>query len=153
MTADLSTSNSELLDLKNRSIAFNILKREWENYKNLYQGLLEKVKRASLAANLEMDQLSLSEPAPSGKSFPNIPKNVVVAMSCGGLVGLALVFIMALHDRKFRSIKEVEDHAQLPVLSVIPLLTEGAKRDEVGCKRILSLMALKQKRLGRCELV
>ena len=123
----LDNNNSELLNLKDRSIAYNVLKREQESYKNLYAGLLEKVKRAVLAANLEANRLSLLEaaPVPLNKSFPNIPKNIVVAVSFGGMFGLVLAFVMALKDRQFRSVKDVEEYSQLSVLSVIPLMGDG----------------------------
>ena len=124
LTQDLDTSNSEMLDLKDRSIAFNVLKREWESNKNLYEGLLEKVKRAGLAANLKTSSMTLLEaaPPPRSSSYPNIPKNVIVAMSVGGMFGLAGAFFMALGDRLLRSITDVEDYTQLPVLGVIPTI-------------------------------
>lgn len=119
----LDLGKNEMFDLKDRSVAFNILKREWETNKKLYEGMLEKVKLASLASNLETSRISISELAlAGGKTSPNIPKNTITGFSGGLFLGLALAFIFALRDRRFRTIKEVEDHANAPVLAVIPMV-------------------------------
>lgn len=124
LSSELEKNNIDLLDLKDRSITFNLLKREWQSYKKLHEGLLEKVKSTALSANLEVDKLSLISPSvvPSSKSAPNMAKNVALASSGGFLLAMGLAFLLNLLDRRFRSIQEIEEATQIPVLSVVPFI-------------------------------
>lgn len=123
---EIEQSNTQLLDIKDRSITFNILKREWQGNLKLYEGLLEKVKLAGVSSKLEMNQLSLMDSSKSAsKSFPNTKKYVVLAGSGAFLVALALAFLFNLLDRRFRSVQELEEITGLPVLSLIPKVESG----------------------------
>lgn len=142
LVKEIEQSNTELLDLKDRSITFNILKREWQSNIKLYEGLLEKVKLAGVASKLEMNQLSLMDAAiePTSKSFPKTLKYVVLAESGAFLLALALAFLLNLLDRRFRSVHELEEVTGLPVLSLIPKIV-GADGEHSVAKRDIALMA------------
>jgi len=122
LSKELKKANVDILDLKDRAITFNLLQREWETNKKLYDGLLEKVKSSSLAANLELDRLSLMEQAtiPSSKASPSITKNVTLASTGGFLFAMALAFLMNLLDRRFRTVRQLEESLGLPVLAIVP---------------------------------
>ena len=124
LSKEIEQSNIELLDLKDRAITFNLLKREWQSNTKLYEGLLEKVKAAGVSARLEMSRLSLVDAAavPLVKSSPNITKNVALAASAGFFIALAVAFLLNLLDRRFRSIQELEEFTKIPVLTVIPFV-------------------------------
>ena len=49
LAAELENQNEMMLDVKDRAIQYNILKREWETNRQLYSGLLERMKEVGVA--------------------------------------------------------------------------------------------------------
>lgn len=133
---DVARNNETLLNLQDRSVAYNILKREWESTKKLHEGLLEQVKSAGAVSSLQTNSLTLAEAAlrPSSPSSPNTSKWAALGGFTGLSLGMMFAFIIAIRDRNFHSIKEIEDFAGYPVISVLPKLTteelEGLGRSQ-----------------------
>lgn len=133
---EIAAKQRQLLNLKDRSVEYNILKREWDSNKIVYDALLDKVKRAGLASNLMRKTMTLIQPAsvPRNKSFPNTNKYVFSMASIGLILGLALAFFRHLRDRRFKSIESLERYANLPVMGVIPMIrsNEHVKRQNIA---------------------
>jgi len=113
---------SKLLDLKDRAISYNILKREWEANKELYAGLLEKQKDVSVAAGMETNNISVVDQAavPIHKHSPKTTRNVAIAGVFGIMGGVGIAFLLAFLDNTFKTREDLEHALGVPYLGLVP---------------------------------
>lgn len=116
-----------VLDLRNRSVQYNILQRELDTTRTLYEGLLQRYKEVGVTGGVTSNNISIVDRAspPSTPSKPNFLLNIVLAAILGlGLGGLAALVIEAL-DETIATPDDAEAKLGVPVLGVIPLLNKG----------------------------
>jgi capsular exopolysaccharide synthesis family protein len=116
--------------LDQNAIEYRILKQEADSNRQLYDGLLEKLKEASLAAGLSSSNIRIVDEAriPHIPARPNVPRNMLLAVLLGLAGGIAGALLLEAADNTVRT----PDQAQalgLPVMASIPLKADlgGAK--------------------------
>lgn len=117
----------EVLDLRDRSIQYNILQRELDTTRTLYEGLLQRYKEVGVTGNITANNISIVDIAtpPTKPSKPNMLLNMALAALMGlGLGVLAALALEAL-DETVATPDDVEKKLGVPVLGVIPLLDKG----------------------------
>ncbi|MGH9602332.1 MAG: GumC family protein [Terriglobales bacterium] len=109
--------------LNENAIQYNILKRDVETSRNLYEGLLQKLKEASVSAGLRSSNVRVVDAArvPIVPSEPNIPRNLMLGLMMGLAGGIGLAFVREFLDNTVRTPEQVEIIAALPSLGIIPL--------------------------------
>jgi capsular exopolysaccharide synthesis family protein len=112
----------DVLSLQDRSIQINILRREVDTNRQLYDGLLQRFKEVGVAAGIGTNNISVVDEAkaPSGPYKPNLQSNALLALVLGLLGGVGLAFLFEHLDDTFRRPEELEKLLGLPVLGVIP---------------------------------
>ena len=118
---------SAVLDLRNRSIEYNILQREVDTNRSLYDGLLQRSKEIGVAGAVATNNISIVDRAepPSRPSSPNIPLNMALALIIGMALGLLAAFILESLDHAIRNPADVETKLGLTLLGAIPKLQKG----------------------------
>jgi succinoglycan biosynthesis transport protein ExoP len=105
-----------------KSVQYNILKREVDTNKQLYQGLLEQMKQAGISSGLKASNIRVVDPAvpPARPSSPRIALNLAFAflLGLGGGVGLAL--LREHLDNTLKNQADIETFLGVPALAVIP---------------------------------
>ena len=103
-------------------IQYNILKRDAETNRQLYDGLLQRLKEAGVSAGLRASNISVLDPAeiPEGTYRPKKLSNLVLALTCGLLLGVGLAFVKEHLNTIVRTPDEVERLTGLAMLAVIP---------------------------------
>lgn len=128
LQAQVNGLKSDVLDLRDRSIQYNILQREVDTSRTLYDGLLQRYKEVGVAGGVTANNISIVDRAqpPTRPSKPNLLLNIALA----GLIGLGLGVLAALLlealDETLEKPEDVEAKLGLPVLGVVPLLDKGA---------------------------
>ena len=123
----VSGLTGDVLDLRNRSIEYNILQREVDTSRTLYDGLLQRYKEVSATNGVTVNNIAIVDRAqvPNAPSSPNLLLNLAIALLLGiGLGVLAVLLIEAL-DETLATPDDVEQKLGLPVLGVVPLLDKG----------------------------
>lgn len=112
----------EVLGLQDRSIQMNILQREVDTNRQLYDGLLQRFKEVGVAAGIGTNNISVIDEAkvPRFPYKPNLRLNTLIALVLGLLGGAGLAFLFEHLDDTFRRPEELEKLLGLPVLGVIP---------------------------------
>jgi len=122
----------DVLEQQDRSIQFNILRREVDTNRELYNGLLQRFKEVGVAAGIGTNNISMVDEAriPARPFKPNLRLNGLLALVLGLLGGVGLAFLLEHLDDTFKQPDEVEQRLNLPVLGVIPLtaLKRGDQR-------------------------
>jgi capsular exopolysaccharide synthesis family protein len=113
--------------LNERAVEYNILKRDYETNRKLYEDLLEKLKQAGVSAGLKSSSIRIVDPArvPTSPSSPNIPRNMELSLLLGLLGGVGLAFVLEALDTTVRTPEQVEIVSALPSLGIIPLSVNG----------------------------
>jgi capsular exopolysaccharide synthesis family protein len=103
-------------------IQYNILKRDAETNRQLYEGLLQRLKEAGISAGLRASNISMLDPAeiPGQAYRPKKLRNLVLALTCGLLFGVGLAFVKEHLNTVVRTPDEVERMTGLAMLAVIP---------------------------------
>lgn len=105
-----------------KSVNYNILQRDVETNRQLYESLSQKAKEADVATAFRGSNVRIIDPA----ERPTLPfkPNLILNGSLGGLlglfVGLVLITGRESFDRSFKAPGEVAFHLNLPELGVIP---------------------------------
>lgn len=113
-----------------KAIHYDILKRDVDTNRQLYDTLLQKVKEASVASALSNSNMSVLDAAePPMKPYkPSIIANILKGVGGGLVFALFLVFSADRINRSLRAPGEAPFHLKVPELGVIPAcgaLTRG----------------------------
>jgi capsular exopolysaccharide synthesis family protein len=124
--------------LNESAIKYIELKREVETNRQLYEGLLEKLKEAGVSAALKTNNFRVLDKAtpPSGPIEPNIPRNLMFAAVLGLASGVGLAFLKEGMDKTVRTTEQAQMISGLPSLGMIPLGSKSA-REGPNTKRLV----------------
>lgn len=109
-------------------IRYNILKREVETNRELYNGLLQRFKVLSAESGVTSNNISIIDRA-DVPLLPIAPRpfvNLTLALLLGMLVSAGAVFIREMFQDGVRSPDEVEDRFGLPLLGHVPRIAGDA---------------------------
>lgn len=138
MKNQIERLRSEVLDLQKRSIQYNILKREVETNRSLYEGLLQRQKQVDVAGGVGANNVFVVDRAevPGSPSSPNLSRSLFWALLLGIGVGVGSAFLLEQFDDTIRSTDELERATGLTTLGVIPkTLANQRLEDELADPR------------------
>ena len=123
LRAAFEAQKEEANKLNEKAVDYNILKRDYETNRKLYEELLEKLKQAGVSAGLKSSNIRVVDAArvPDSPASPNIPRNIELSLLLGTLGGIGLAFVLEALDTTVRTPEQVEIVSGLPSLGIIPL--------------------------------
>ena len=137
LSSEVDRLKNEIFDLQDRAVQYNILKREWETNRELYSGLLERMKEVDVAAGLEINNVAIIDRASRGGKFkPNLLSNLAKAGLLGLFGGLGLAFLLAFLDNTVRTPEELEQVVHLANLGLLPLMVQSKERSKAVTKKL-----------------
>ena len=140
----LEKQKQEANKLNESAIEYSLLKRDVETNRQLYEGLLEKLKEAGVSAGLKSNNFRIVDSArvPTGPIEPNVPRNLGFAFILGSMSGIGLAFLLEGLDNTVRTTEQAQMISGLPSLGMIPLGSKN-NREDLNPKR-LALAASKE---------
>ncbi|NWF75700.1 MAG: polysaccharide biosynthesis tyrosine autokinase [Nitrospirae bacterium] len=122
LKATLESQKNKALDLNQRIIQYQILKREADTNKELYNGLLQRLKETGVSASLTASNIQLLDKAEIPKSpyKPNKKLNIMLSLVVGLLGGIGLAFFTEYLDNTIKTPEDIEKRVSLPPLGFIP---------------------------------
>jgi capsular exopolysaccharide synthesis family protein len=122
---------SSYLDLRRRSIQYNIYQQEVDTNRTLYEGLLQRFKEIGVAGGVGVNNISIVDPAdvPQGPSSPRLALNLLIALLVGTLLGAGAAFLLEQIDEAIADPAEVERRLGLPLLGSVPKVEGVQPRD------------------------
>lgn len=142
----LEQAKKELKDLDDKELDYVRLEREVDTNKQMYMVLKQNLKEQDVVENLPVTSVEIierAEPALEGAyAKPNKALNIVLSILAGLIVGVGMAFFLEYLDISVKTINDVEQYLQLPILGVIPqkvgnLLKEGPFSANYEAYRIL----------------
>jgi capsular exopolysaccharide synthesis family protein len=119
----LDLTKSDVLDTENRSIQYNIYKREVDTNRQLYDAMLQRYKEIGIAGGVSANNISMVDRAQPGYQFkPDFRRNVTMALLCGLILGCLLALAFEYLDDTIKRPDDIEKLLGLPVLGAVPML-------------------------------
>ena len=132
LTTALDVQKAEANKMAEKLVEYNILKREAEANKALYDGLMTKLKETAISASLRSSNIRIVDPAmiPSTPARPAKTRNVALSFLVGLVGGIGLALLREYLDNTVKSPDDIETLARLPSLAVVPQFvgTNGSSR-------------------------
>ena len=115
---------AELLDLQKRSIQYNIVKREVDTNRSLYDGLLQRYKEVDVAGGVSANNIFVVDtPQVSlAPTSPGLPRTLLLSFALSLAAAIAAAFVMERLDDTVRAPEEAERLTGLAMLGIIPIL-------------------------------
>jgi polysaccharide biosynthesis transport protein len=128
LSTALEEQKQQANELNENAITYNLLKRDVDTNRALYEDLLEKLKEAEVSAGLRSTNFRTVDVArvPTVPAEPNVPRNLAFALALGLTTGVGLAFLLEAIDNTVRTPEQAQIISSLPSLGMIPLgLTGG----------------------------
>lgn len=120
--AQIETLRAEVLDLQKKLIQYNILKREVDTNRSLYNGLLQRLKEVEVAGGVGTNNVFIVDRAraPSTPSSPRLARALILWLALGLGAGFGAAYLIEMLDDTIRTQEELERISGLATLGVIP---------------------------------
>ena len=150
MLAEAFEQQKQLANQLNEdSIQYNILAREVESNKQLYEGLLQRLKEAGVSAGLKSSNIQVVDrgEVPYEIYRPRRALNLALGLVIGLMLGVGMAFVIEYLDNTLKTPDQVEAFLAIPSLGVIPRIaknTETAVNEELlsGASEVTELTEL-----------
>jgi capsular exopolysaccharide synthesis family protein len=118
----LDQAKSEANQMAEKMVEYNILKREAEANKALYEGLMTKMKETAISGALRSSNIRIVDPAtvPTAPARPAKTKNIILSFLVGLVGGIGLALLREYLDNTVKTPDDIETLARLPSLAVVP---------------------------------
>ena len=131
------------MEMKGDAIQYNILKREADTNKELYKGLLQRMKEAGIQAGIMASNIQVVDQAelPAKPYKPNKQLNLLLAAVVGLFLGVGLAFFFEYLDNTVKTPEDVEQMIRLPSFGMVPeISSERRKKLESGASYPVELI-------------
>ena len=138
LKARVARTRSEVLTVQDRSVDMNLLKRELDTNRQVYDSLLQRLKEVSVTAGITTNNVSIVDEA-KPSLFPAKPRpaiNLGLGLMMGLFLGMLAALLREQLDDSIKHADEVEGQFGLPLLGLIPLI-----RTEKGSTEAVALLA------------
>ena len=131
----LEAQKTQANALNQSAIEYNMLKREYESNRQLYDDLLQKYKEASISAGLRADNIRVVDDArvPERPVRPNVPRNLGIGFLMSLIAGVALAFgLDKLSERQMQdricTPQQIQEISGLDPFGYIPAAPESPRK-------------------------
>lgn len=121
-----------LLELNQKMVQYNILKREVDSNQQIYVSMLAMAKETGVSEKLEVSSIYVIDAArPPGAPFkPQTKRDVLLSVVIALFCGLGFAFVLEYLDASIRTAEDVRIYLDLPFLGYVPSVTEARSDTE-----------------------
>ncbi len=132
LVSQLNQIKAENRQLNSAAVEYNNLQVEISTRRSLLDELLRKQSETDVTSRLQAtgeSNVRIVDRAlvPGGPFRPSLRRSVMMGLSSGFFLGIGLVFLLHYMDRTLKSTEEVERLLGLPVLAVVPDISNESK--------------------------
>lgn len=122
LNAKLRESKQVILGAQDRSFRYNLLTREVDTNRQLYDSLLQRYKEIGVAGGVGVNNITIIDKAKISRVpvKPNLVLNLLIGVALGLVCGIGLALMLDHLDDTIKSPEEMEKLLGLPVLGIIP---------------------------------
>ena len=129
-----------------KNIAYNTLRQEVATNQDIYKNLMERLEVVSVAGGVPTNNVIIIDEAqaPINKFKPSLPTNLAFGTLLGLFLGISAAFLREFMDDRVKDVAELERSTQLPVLGVVPAVSEKTAEQ-------MATLTIKEPRSGVAE--
>lgn len=126
----LGQTRKQVLSTQDSSIDLNLLKREVDTNRQLYDGLLQRLKQVGVSGDITANSVSVVDRAepPLFPFKPDLRRNVMFGLAVGLILGLCMVFLLEYLDDSFKFPDEIERSLGVALMGIVPMIAR--RRDQ-----------------------
>lgn len=130
LAADYALQASRVTEDAQKSVQYNILKRELESNRTLYDSMLNRLKESSIASALRASNVRVVDPAQPAETpyKPSFPRNGALGLFAGLFLGAAFLIVRDRYDRTIQNPEDAGLYLGVSELGVIPSAGSGARK-------------------------
>jgi succinoglycan biosynthesis transport protein ExoP len=127
LSQQVNSLKEEYLDLRRRSIQYNIFEQEVDTNQALYDGLLKRFEEIGIAGGVGVNNVAIVDLAeiPQEPSSPRLILNMLIAMLGGVLLGVAMALGLEQLDESIGDPTELQRRLGLPLLGSVPKVDDS----------------------------
>src|SRR5438132_917637 len=127
LTRALDQQKADTNQMAGKLVEYNILKREAEANKTLYEGLMTKLKETAISQGLRSSNIRVVDPAmiPSTPARPAKGRNMALAFLVGLVGGIGLALLREYLDNTVKTPDDIETLSRLPSLAIVPAFSDS----------------------------
>lgn len=132
LQAKMAELKNQLLELNDRSTDYSVLKRDVSTNRDLYDGLLQRMKEVGVVAGVGTNNISVVDPGevPRRPIKPNKAKNLLLAFVLGLFGGIGLAFLFEHLDDTIKTGADLERITGLALLGIIPDISDDFEEED-----------------------
>ncbi len=129
LTAEYSAQRTIVTGESGKAVQYDIMKREVESNRQLYDSMLQQLKQATLASALRASNMRVVDPAqlPRLPYKPDVPVSTALGLLTGVFLGAALVIMQERANRSIQEPGETQFFLNLPELGIVPAAKGGGR--------------------------
>jgi polysaccharide biosynthesis transport protein len=137
LETQLDSLRTQTLEADSRSIQYNILKRDVDTNRQLYNALLQRYKEVGMAGGAKPSNISIIDRAevPMSRFSPNLSRNLMLGFLLGAMLGVMIALLLEYLDDTLKTPQDIEQHLKLAVLGIIPKLARQTPREALADPR------------------
>ena len=130
----VASSRSEVLSVQDRSVDMNLLERDLDTNRQVYNSLLQRLKEINVTAGITTNNVSIIDEAsvPLFPASPNMPLNVGIGAMLGLFLGMLAALLREQMDDSVKNANQIEAQYQLPLLGLIPFTKSPSRNEPVA---------------------
>ncbi len=118
----LKGQEQRAIDLNKMSIPYNVLEREVDSDRALYEAVLKRLKEADVTKGIVQEDVQMVD-KPVVPVRPVAPKKhffVAIGVIAGLTIGCGIAYLLFALDGSFKTVDEAESKTGLPVIAAVP---------------------------------
>jgi polysaccharide biosynthesis transport protein len=118
----MASQKGESLHLNEKAIQYNVLKREAQSTKEMYDLLFKRLRETSLTEDIRTGNIRIIDLAevPGGSVKPKKTQNMLIALILGIGLSLGTAFFLERIDSTIKIPADIKQHLHIPYLGPIP---------------------------------
>lgn len=133
LRAQIAMTKRDELNLRGRSIQYNIFQREVDTNRSLYDGLLQRYKEIGVAGGVGDSLISIIDRAktPGSPITPNWLLNIAIGLGAGLALGAGTAFGLDYLSNTINKPEDVKGKLGLTLIGVVPMFARDRKIEEL----------------------
>lgn len=127
LQAQVTSLREKVSSMRGQNVDYNVLAREVESNRSLYEALLQRAKEVGVGSNLSQSEVTIVDRA-SVPGSPFEPKPLIIigsSLLVGLLGGVALALLLDILGDRIERPVDVTQRLGLPLIGIVPRLEES----------------------------
>ena len=118
LAQSLAAQRARILSLKDNRNEFTVLRRNVESAERAYDTAMQRSVVSQVESRANQTSVTVLNPAvvPNKAASPNVVLNIALSLVIGCMLGIGIVMLLEISDRRVRSLRDLDNAWNVPLL-------------------------------------